>query len=98
MRMNVFYCCMFMCLLGFSAFRAQFVKMLLLLEMIILIIFLGVMTTKNFSTPRSSSCLGFGLFILVLGAIEARLGLSIAVIITRNSKFDRMGVKRRCLF
>ena len=87
-----------MCLLGFFAFRAQFVKMLLLLEIIILIIFLRVLTTKFSSAPRSASSLRFGLFILVLGAIEASLGLSIAVIITRNSKVDRIRFKRMAIF
>jgi len=89
---------MFVCLLGLFAFRAQFVKMLLLLEIIILIIFLRVITIKNSSAPSSSSCLSFALFILVLGAIEASLGLSMAVIITRNSKVDRMRSKRMSIF
>lgn len=87
-----------MCCFGFFAFRAQFVKMLLLLEILILLIFLGVMTTKNSSAPRRVSCMGVGLFILVLGAIEASLGLSMAVIIARNSKVDRMRFKRVSIF
>lgn len=72
--------------------------MLLLLEVIILIIFLRVITIQFSSAPRSVSSLRFGLFILVLGAIEASLGLSMAVIITRNSKVDRMRSKKMVIF
>jgi len=85
-------------LLAFFAFRAQFIKMLLLLEVIILIIFLRVITIQFSSAPRSVSSLRFGLFILVLGAIEASLGLSMAVIITRNSKVDRIRSKKMVIF
>nr|YP_011014786.1 NADH dehydrogenase subunit 4L [Membranipora villosa]WQB41559.1 NADH dehydrogenase subunit 4L [Membranipora villosa] len=93
-----FICCMFVCLLGLFAFRAQFVKMLLLLEMMMLMIFLSVITMKNSSAPSSSSCLSFALFILVLGAIEASLGLSMAVMMTRNSKVDSMSFKSMSMF
>lgn len=72
--------------------------MLLLLEVIILIIFLRVITIQFSSAPRSVSSLRFGLFILVLGAIEASLGLSMAVIITRNSKVDRIRSKKMVIF
>nr|YP_006576074.1 NADH dehydrogenase subunit 4L [Membranipora grandicella]AEH99603.1 NADH dehydrogenase subunit 4L [Membranipora grandicella] len=81
---------LYLCIMSIITFRQEFIKLLLLMEVAMLMVFVNLFSSLSNNYPSSMSTLSLIMFILVMGAIEASLGLSMAVMMTRSSKMDMM--------